>query len=93
MSECLCENGKLPLYETFAKHNDNGSILGERQRAIEHRVRAEHKQRGRSGGGKPDRPEGCWKGLVRAGGVTQPAQTSLAAWQWHAARSGGRALR
>ena len=25
------------------------------------------KQRGRSGGGRPDRPVGCWKGLLRAG--------------------------
>ena len=30
MSEYLCEKGKLPLEEAFAKHDDNGSILGER---------------------------------------------------------------
>ena len=59
MSECLCENGKLPPSEALAKHDDNGSSL---RRVCE---RSTNKRAIRRG--KPDRPVGCWKSMLRVG--------------------------
>ena len=85
MSECLCENGKLPPSEALAKHDDNGSSL---RRVCERSTKQEGDPEGEAGS-----PCGLLEKYAARRGVTQPAQTSLAAWQWHAARSGGRALR
>jgi hypothetical protein len=53
------------------------------------------KKRGRSGGGNRIALGAAGKPALRSwrAGVTQPGPTSPAAWQWHGARSDGRALR